>query len=400
MPEQEDRRKQAALEDPLTLDPAARTRKATAPRARATTPVVPPPRDDAFARMRRAWARHPVVAFVTHGRRIAFYRQMHSLIKSGSGMPVAMAEMAKYAPDAATRNALAMVSADIQKGATLGEAMARHTGLFEDATLELLAFAEETGNLERILSLILDSMQKQQRLRWTAIMASLWPAYLLGGFVLFGPLFDVGAAAAASHGGHVAWGSVYVVALLRNVLYAALALGTLVGGPLLLAAANVEASWDRLKLALPGVGAVIRAGYASRFFLALGLALSAGVEAVRALRISLRASGSTAIAARSAIAESRLRSGGTLADAVEAIGVFPRSAIGTLAIAEKTGTIDQSLEQLSIDNADVAVRGMKILVIVTLGIVGVVALLLILRPILGTLFGPITDYFHQIDGIE
>ena len=120
---------------------------------------------------------------------------------------------------------------------------------------------------------------------------------------------------------------------------------------------------------------------------------------MRALKISLRASGSTAIAARSTIAESRLRSGGTLAEAVEAIGVFPRSAIGTLAIAEKTGTLDQSLEQLAADNSEVAVRGMKIVIIFALGIVGIVALGMILRPILGTIFGPISDYFHSIDSL-
>lgn len=407
MPEQQDRRGTRPLDDePLTLDPAARTRsrardgvaRAAQTGAARRGPALPV-QETVGVRVSRAWARHPVVAFATHSRRVAFYRQLLALVKSGSGMPVALTEMARYAPDGRTRRALAEVAREIEHGSGLGEAMSRHAGLFNDSFVELLMFGEKTGSMEPVLGRILDHMQQQQQLRWTAITASLWPAYLFAGFILFGPLFDI-AAAAGSKTNTASYGAIYAVGLLRNLFVGGAALGGLLLSPLALAAARLEAAWDRLKLALPIVGPVIRAGYASRFFMALGLALAAGVEAAGALRISLRASGSPAIAARTGVAESRIRAGGTLADAVETVGVFTQPQLGTLAIGERTGTLDSTLAELAQDTQETAVRGMKIVVLAALFFVAIIAVVVVLRPILHTIFGPISDYFKTIDSLS
>ncbi len=404
MPEQQDRRGTRPLDDePLTLDPAAKTRSraeiaGTVP-TRPSRPASLAVRETARVRVARAWARHPAVAFATHARRMAFYRQLLALVKSGSGMPVAFAEMARYAPDGRTRRALTEVAREIENGSGLGEAMSRHAGLFDDSLVELVMFAEKTGSMQPVLEKILDHMQKQQRLRWTAIMASLWPAYLFAGFTLFGPLFDI-AAAAGSKTNTSSYAAIYAVGVVRNLLVGGAALGGIFLAPLAIAALALEVAWDRLKLSLPVVGPVIRAGYASRFFMALGLALAAGVEAAGALRISLRASGSPAIAARTSIAESRIRAGGTLADAVETVGVFTKPQLGTLAIAERTGTMGNTLAELAQDTQDSAVRGMKILVLAALFFVAIVAVVAVLNPILHTIFGPISGYFKTIDSLS
>ena len=101
-------------------------------------------------RVGRAWLRHPVVAFLRHRRLITFYSQLHALIRAGIALPTAFTQLTQYAPDAAMAAGLAAVARDVRGGATLGEAMRKHEALFDDANVELIAFAEEAGRLESI----------------------------------------------------------------------------------------------------------------------------------------------------------------------------------------------------------------------------------------------------------
>lgn len=357
--------------------------------------------------MGRAWARHPVVAFFTHRDRIAFYRQLHSLLTSGTGLTVALAEIRRYTRNGRLRTALDLVAKDLEGGAGLADAMRRHGSLFDDATLELLVFAEESGSLDTVLAKLLSHMEEVQRLRWQAIFYSLWPAYLMVGFVVIGPLFDVSdavhaqnACAAAAGCGGAGPVAAYVSSFAANLMLSGLAVAVIFGTPFALAALDVEERWDRLKLAVPGLGGVSRSLYGSRFFLALGLGTSAGLEIGRALRLSLKASGSAALFARAPVAEAKIRAGGTLTDAVETLDAFPRPWIGTLAIGERTGQLDAALAQLARDLQEQAVRGMKILLLVAIGLAAIGALGLVLDGILGTLFGPITEYFQLQRQIE
>jgi type II secretory pathway component PulF len=121
---------------------------------------------------------------------------------------------------------------------------------------------------------------------------------------------------------------------------------------------------------------------------------------MRAIQISLRASGSAALKSRGAPMVSRLRAGGNLVDAFETLGIFEKPTLGTIAIGERTGRLDSSLEQLAKDNQDTAARGMKLLILAAIGLVAACALVLIVHAMMGSLFGPIYDYYHLPDQIQ
>lgn len=426
MPERQDRKgggpARVEDDDPLTLDPGARKSpardragaepaSASVPGARRTSPAaarraMPSAAarassaggNGAAERIARAWGRHPLLAFFRHGRRLAFYRQLLALVKAGVGLPAALGDLVRYAPDPRTARALEAVQQELAHGSGLAEAMAKHGALFDDGIVELLAFAEETGQLERVLNAAIEYLQKQQRLRWLAVFAGLWPAYLLLGFVVAGPGFDAVAAVQAGGGGSAAWAA-YGHGVVRNLLVGTASATAAFLLPIALALLGLDATWERLKMSLPLAGRVFRAAAASRFFLALGLAMSSGVEIIRAIGISLRASGSPAIAARANVAQSRIRAGGTLAESLEKIGVFPREQLGAIAIAEKTGTLDTALEELARDSQQTVVNGTRVLIVVAMLLTASLVIVLILRPLLGTLFGPIWDYYHLADKI-
>lgn len=341
-------------------------------------------------RLGRAWYRHPVVSFFRHRRIFTFYQQLHALIRAGVPLPTGFAQLKQYAPDDAMATGLGRVAAAVQSGSTLGDAMRSNSALFDDANVELLAFAEEAGRLEPVAAALLVHLERVQAQRWKAIMGALWPLYLVGAAVFVGPLLEASqqmTSATSSIGG------LYMSNLGRSLGTAALVLGSVLGGPFLIAALDVEVQWDRFKRKLPLLGAPMRQLAASRFVLGLGLSMSSGVEVMRALRISAKATVSPSIVADLPLAEARVRAGGTLVEAVGVLDVIDRTSLGTLAVAETTGTLDTTLERMSKELEEASLRAMRFLAIAVTVVIAALMLIKIVAGMLGTLFGPVKKFY-------
>ena len=366
-----------------------------APRPRTKPPVVTP-KSELTTRLRRAWGRHPLVGFFGHRSRITFYRQLLALVKSGQGVPTSLAKLAQYAPDRRTREAMQEMQRDIANGAGFAESMRKHADRFDDAVIELILFAEETGSLQKVLEQVIANQEEVQSLRWKTLFASLWPFYLLFAAVFVGPLFGVARIAGKSTN----WVGAYFSGLSTNLVLGSFVLALVLAGPFAIAALGLDSAWERVVLALPAAGRVKRDFIGSRFFLALGLGLGAGVEVKRAVKIALSASGSPTLAAQTPTVLATIEGGSTLADALAPLEVFDRPSLGAVAIGEDTGTLDEALRRVAADAQEAALRGAKLVMIAALVLVVLVLLAFIVSSMLGTLFGPISDYYNLPNQIE
>jgi type IV pilus assembly protein PilC len=340
-------------------------------------------------RVARAWHRHPLVSFLRHSRQLAFYRQFHELHRAGLSLPVAFAELARFAPSAGAARALEAMSRDVQAGATLADALGRHAALLGDANVELIAFAEEAGTLERVLGALIAHLEEVQRLRWQALMMSVWPMYLAAGVLFVEPLLS----AARSVQGPSDIGGRYVSGLTSNLLWALLVGGGLFAAPLVISALDVERPWDALKRQAPLVSAPLSRLYTSRLVTALGLGLGAGLEVVRALRVAVRVTGSPSLLASLPAAEALLRRGGTLTDAVESLALLDRATLGTLAVAERTGTLDDTLARVGREQQASSLRAMRLLLLALFAALAGVMVLKAVAGILGVLLGPVKTLY-------
>lgn len=340
-------------------------------------------------RLRRAWLRHPLVAFLRHRKVITFYRQLHDLVRAGIAMPTAFAQLQQFAPDAAMARGLAAVARDVRGGQTLGDALRQHGALFDDANVELLAFAEEAGRLEPVAATIIGHLEQVQRQRWEALFGALWPLYLAAGLVFVGPL--LGAAQSVSSAGGL--GGAYLAGLASSLGTAAAVVAFVLGAPLLLAAFGLEVSCDRLLRRLPVVSAPMRRLAASRLVLGLGLATASGMEAMRALRLAAKATARPSVLEDLPRAEAKVRAGGTLTEAVAEFRLLDQPTLGRLAIAETTGTLDSTLEALGRELQVSSVRALRLLILLAAATVALALLVKIVLGLLAVIFGPIKTLY-------
>lgn len=336
-------------------------------------------------RLARAWGRHSLVSFLRHGRRVTFFRQLHALLTAGIPLPTAFAQLVAYAPDARMGRALAGIARDVKGGGTLGDALGRHASELDDANVELIAFAEEAGKLEPVVAAIIGHLEKLQSLRWRATLMLLWPAYLGASVVFVGPLLEV--AQTLKPGMSV--GALYLSALAGSLGWAVLGLAGLFAAPLAIAAAGLEVWWDRWLLVIPLVSRSVRGLYAARFVMTLGLGTDAGMEVHRSLKAAVKATGSPSLLVALPRAEAALRGGSSLTEAVERLGLLDRSTLGTLAVAETTGTLDESLAQASRQLESSALRAVQILMVVLVGLIAVALLAKVVGAIIGAALEPL-----------
>jgi type II secretory pathway component PulF len=322
-----------------------------------------------------------------------FFRQFHALVKAGVPLPTAFVQLKSYAPDEAFATGLSVAAKQIAHGSSLAEALRAQPDTLTADQVELIAAAEQSGSLERVLHALAQHLEELRRLRWKAFTASIWPAYLVGVLVFLGPFVRVGSSGVRSTGDVM---GAYVAGLVPGLVgLIGAALGVVLW-PVLVEGLGAQAAWDRFVLSLPGLGGALRSLAASNALLTLGLSLSAGLEVARALRVSLLASGRPTFAGQAEAAVARVRAGGSMGEALGGLGLFDRATLGQLAIAEHTGTLDETLRRLGPELHESTIRAMRVLVLVVAGLVATVALAALVSTLLGAIFGPIKAYYDAI----
>ena len=135
---------------------------------------------------------------------------------------------------------------------------------------------------------------------------------------------------------------------------------------------------------------------ASRFVLGLGLATASGMEVIRSLRLAVKATSSPSLQSELPRVEAMVRGGATLTEAVSALGLLDLSSMGSLAIAETTGTLDETLERMSRELQQSSLRAMRLLIVLATALVAVVLLAKIVMSMLGVLLGPVKKFYDAV----
>ena len=99
-----------------------------------------------------------------------------------------------------------------------------------------------------------------------------------------------------------------------------------------------------------------------------------------------------------------LSTGATLADAVDALQLLDRSSLGTVAVAERTGTLGEALEKLSQQLHESSLRSTRVLLMLLIAAFAAVLLVAIVGGMLGSLFGPVKKLYDaagtgNLDGL-
>ncbi len=317
---------------------------------------------------------------------VIFTRQFATMINSGLPLVQSLNILAQQTENQKLKDVTRSVVFDVEAGNTLADAFAKHPSAFPALYVNMVAAGEAGGILDTILLRLATFLEKNDKLIRKVKSAMIYPAVIfavaLGAIVILLvfviPVFQE---MFASVGSDLPIPTRIVIGMsdfLQSFWWAIL---LMVGFGMFAfrrfnATSGGKRRVDRLLLAMPVLGDVLRKSAVSRFTRTLGTLISSGVSILDGLEITAKTAGNTII--QDAIMQSRasIAGGDTIAAPLEKSGVFPPMVISMIAVGEQTGGLDEMLSKIADfydDEVDVAVGGllslMEPMMILFLGVI-------------------------------
>jgi type IV pilus assembly protein PilC len=251
----------------------------------------------------------------------------------------------------AVRPVAGRISAALEQGQSLEEALKNETDLFPPLFIALLKVGERTGMVPEVAAELEKYYARQESLKRKFLARITWPViqFFLAVLVLTGVIWIMGVLAQRNPGQKPF--DPLGLGLLGTegaLIFLGIVFGTLGAGAAVFVIARRKIKGgqvDSFLLGLPAIGPCMRALALARFCLAYSLTSEAGMVVHRALRLSMRATGNTAFVAGSGKAEEAVRAGEEVTRALACTHLFPEEFLHIVAVGEESGQIPESLRK-------------------------------------------------------
>jgi type IV pilus assembly protein PilC len=325
---------------------------------------------------------------------LAFYRSFAMLIRSGVSIQRSLNIVIERTENSRLREALRASLTDVESGASLSVAFARHPREFAPLQVAMVSAGEAGGVLDEVLERIATLLEKERGLRKKIQSALAYPIVVLTAamsLVLFLmikviPMFsDMFASFHADLPPLTRLMIEAGVALSRPWAWCIAALAAVAGSiavRLIAETAPGGLALDAARLSIPYVGALIRKATTARIARMLGCLLRSGVTLLASIEVAIPVTGSRRFAAAFESVHAALREGDSFSRPLRAQRLFDPLFIALVGVGEETGSVDEMLMKIAeyfdadIDAAIATLGAVlePVLVVFLGGIVGLIVL--------------------------
>jgi general secretion pathway protein F len=334
---------------------------------------------DLFAFMRRASTAD--VAVMT--------RQLATLVRAGVPLVDSISALVDQVEKEGLVRVLTAVRESLKSGTSFAKSLEVHPKVFPNLYVNMVAAGEESGTLEAVLDRLADFMEGQARLKGKVTAALAYPILMMFiGIVMVSVLMVAVVPKVVSIfenvGQELPWYTQLLI-FVSNVFvgYWWLLLLT-IGGSVWWFRRWVKTpagrlKWDTFVLRVPIFGRLNLLVAVARFSRTLSTLLASGVQLLTAMNIVTNVLGNALLENVVATAIGSIREGESIAEPLKRSGEFPPMVTHMIAVGEKTGQLEQMLDNVArAYEADVEVK--------------VVALTSLLEPLMIMLLGGVVGF--------
>lgn len=321
-----------------------------------------------------------------------FTKELATLLKAGIRLTEALSVLIQQINDPQLRNAITDVRDRVVTGESFAEALSEYDAYFDVIYVSMMRVGEVTGTLEDSLTTMANMLEKQRQLEERMTTAMMYPAVLLTVCLIvvlvimiwFLPLITnelvkVGQTLPLPTRALMKISDVLTSPWVLAVVGALLGLGWLYRRAV--RTARGAALRDRLLLALPGFGPLIKQRIVSRFSSTLATLLGSGMSMAEALRVVAQVTGNHVMAEAVRQARERILSGSDIATPLRESGVISPSIAHMITVGEKSGELEQMLRMISQNleaESDVVIERLSkfvepLIIIAMAGLIGLIA---------------------------
>ena len=286
-----------------------------------------------------------------------FSRQFATMINAGLSLIRALHILGEQTESKVLKVVVTEVRLDVEKGASLSQALGRHPKVFNRLFVAMVKAGEVGGVLDSVLMQLASIIEKQVELKRKIKSAMTYPVAVLAlvllivtaMLVFIVPTFE---SLYADLGG--------TLPLPTRLLLGVSGLVTgylpiIVVAEVLFAVAfkkwitseGGRAKWDAFKLKVPIFGKLVHKTAITRFSRTFAVLLRSGVPILEALEITSETVNNTVVASAVKDVQTAVKQGESVAGPLSRHAVFPPMVVQMLAVGEETGNVDEMLEKVA-----------------------------------------------------
>jgi type IV pilus assembly protein PilC len=290
-----------------------------------------------------------------------FTRQFSVMIDAGLPLVQCLDILASQQSNKYFQQVLGQVRQDVEEGATLAQAMARHPKAFDQLFVNMVEAGETGGILDLILQRLSTFIEKIVKLKRDVISALIYPsavvviaAVVVAAIMIFvipqfqtiflgllgpGELLPLPTRIVMAFSHFIAgWGGLTILAIIIATVVALSYAYKTPGG---------RRRIDQATLKIPIVGTILLKIAIARFSRTLSTLLSSGVPILQALDITARTAGNVIIEEAIVKIREGVERGESFIEPLKATEVFPNMVAQMVGIGEQTGALDGMLGKIA-----------------------------------------------------
>jgi type IV pilus assembly protein PilC len=285
-------------------------------------------------------------------------RQLSTMISSGLALMRALTVLEGQTENPRLKATVVTVRQDIESGASLSGALARHPKIFSELFVAMIRAGETGGFLEDALLRVADQLEAANRLKRQVKSAMVYPAVvsiiaLCVVIAMLAFIIPVFAGVFKQFGGTMP-------SLTRHTLDASnfmrhdwfivlgVGVGSVVGFRKWKTSKAGRPVWDRMRLKAPAkIGLIVQKIALARWARTLASLTTAGVPMLEAIDVTGRTAGNTTVERAMVTVRNSVQGGGMIATALESEPIFPTLVTSMVRVGEETGALDSTLAKVA-----------------------------------------------------
>ncbi len=322
-----------------------------------------------------------------------FSRQFAALVNAGVAIVRSLGVLSEQCANPKLKKALVAISADVQQGVNLSEAMRKHPQCFDGLYVSMVQAGEVGGVLDEVMNRLAKLLEDVARLQnqiksalaYPVVVGALALAIFIGMTVFLIPIFakifqDLGTTLPP-----LTQFMMFCSETLRSwkvLVLIGIVIGIFIAFQYYYKTRVGRETIDRLSLKMPLFGDLIQKSAVARFSRTFGALTRSGVPILTSLEIVRDTAGNQVIANAVDAARREIQQGGMISVAIQKEQVFPLMAVQMMSIGEETGELDAMLMKVADfyeDEVEQAVKALTsvlepIMIVVLGGMVGTILL--------------------------
>ncbi len=322
-----------------------------------------------------------------------FSRQFAALVNAGVAIVRSLGVLSEQCSNPKLKQALLGISADVQSGINLSEAMRKYPDCFDNLYVSMVEAGEVGGVLDEVLNRLAKLLEDVARLQnqiksalaYPLVVGFLAVAIFIGMTVFLIPIFANIFKELGTTLPPLTQFMLWISEILRSwrlLLVIGIVIAAGIAYRQYYKTPAGRKTIDRLYLKMPLFGELIQKSSVARFSRTFGSLTRSGVPILTCLEIVRETSGNQVIANAIDAARAEIQQGGMISLALQKEKVFPPMAIQMISIGEETGELDSMLMKIADfyeDEVEQAVKALTsilepVMIVVLGGMVGTILL--------------------------